>query len=653
MKEPLGTLRGIQFSSNKPIGSGAETKTEEEDGGGIVTLLSGDLQDGAMGKLTLAVRRRRTGDTTQDEHLVLKTTHVDSSHSGNLYNTGLDWGGSGMDCGMMTGQTVSSSSSGDRCYYWDPTLMQEAYILALSGTKRTITGAMSVPLRAVFYGAWPTSPTHTVDVGARGRAESGSQHNEKLYLALEFAAGGDLYTWIEHFQMRPSRVKGRLVLPIVSDIGHVVRNLHHAGWVHRDIKPENVLLDTNSRAQLGDFGFSRPILTAEDRVGTVEYHSPELWHRGQNGPQADMWAIGMVLHRMLQRVDPQHFDAIVRLHILKQNAAAAQLATHRFEVAQLTRLIECAFHCGGGVEWRMDAQAFRRHCATLCVPKKDAGTLWQVYQGCLQPDARQRWTSDQLCEFLQAVSSSSSTSTHSSSSSSGSEAHVAVVMSSKQMMDEGEDDLGDASTSFVVGPLSPIRLRPGFRFCPPPLTGVTTWLRKPPSPLPLQQHIDHHSLPVADVVPPILHSAVAREPPHSPGHSSKLLGAEYQNVVHDFARSLSQFMCWTAKHSVMAFQASVEVFACIMCHLQPNPVETLTAALIVRQIAALQLVETVLLDDLAAPQFLGFAQCQRSLESRLLLVDNESTSRRRESQQRVADIQHAWLQHLLSDSASA
>jgi serine/threonine-protein kinase len=100
---------------------------------------------------------------------------------------------------------------------------------------------------------------------------------------------------------------------------------HAEGLVHRDVKPANVLIDTDGRARLTDFGLARPLtgwtVTTAGRVaGTPQYMAPEMLQGAPPDPRQDVYAMGALLYEMLAGRPPAGdfaplpppFDRIVR-----------------------------------------------------------------------------------------------------------------------------------------------------------------------------------------------------------------------------------------------------------------------------------------------------------------------------------------------------
>jgi len=129
--------------------------------------------------------------------------------------------------------------------------------------------------------------------------------------AIVDAAPGLVATeWVEGTPLDPLAVDGdreRLAAVVAHAVGRALEELHQAGVRHGDVKPANVLLASRAPARdaaedrgatLIDLGLATRL--AEGALGgTPRYAAPELRQRGEVGPAADLWALGVLLAEVL------------------------------------------------------------------------------------------------------------------------------------------------------------------------------------------------------------------------------------------------------------------------------------------------------------------------------------------------------------------
>lgn len=74
--------------------------------------------------------------------------------------------------------------------------------------------------------------------------------------------------------------------------------------IHRDIKPENIFVSENGDFKLGDFGIARTIentMSGLSQKGTYSYMAPEIYHGEEYGYSVDIYSLGIVLYRLLNK----------------------------------------------------------------------------------------------------------------------------------------------------------------------------------------------------------------------------------------------------------------------------------------------------------------------------------------------------------------
>jgi serine/threonine-protein kinase len=114
--------------------------------------------------------------------------------------------------------------------------------------------------------------------------------------------------------------------------------------VHRDIKPQNILIDTEGRAKLTDFGISRQLeqdgMTATGRVlGTTDYVAPEQALGKGADRRSDIYSLGVVLYEMLVGQVPFHADSQVGVAMKHVNEELPDVQRRRPEVSAAAALV--------------------------------------------------------------------------------------------------------------------------------------------------------------------------------------------------------------------------------------------------------------------------------------------------------------------------
>jgi len=164
------------------------------------------------------------------------------------------------------------------------------------------------------------------------------------YIVFEYVDG-------ETLKQRIDRL-GRLPLDEAAayaiEIGRGLAAAHARRLVHRDVKPQNVLIDSEGRAKVTDFGIARELeqdgLTKTGRVlGTTDYVSPEQAMGKGVDARSDIYSLGILLYEMLVGEVPFQADNLVGVAMKHVNERMPDVQKQRKDVSSaLAAVIERA-----------------------------------------------------------------------------------------------------------------------------------------------------------------------------------------------------------------------------------------------------------------------------------------------------------------------
>jgi len=135
------------------------------------------------------------------------------------------------------------------------------------------------------------------------------EEGDIAYLVMEFIRGDELKSTLTTGRQFDRKECVRIMCELLDALDFA----HEAGVVHRDIKPANVMLDSQGRTKLTDFGVAR--VTDADRthaertqagtmVGTPAYMSPEQIQGQRIDRRTDIFSAGIILYQFLTGQKP-------------------------------------------------------------------------------------------------------------------------------------------------------------------------------------------------------------------------------------------------------------------------------------------------------------------------------------------------------------
>jgi serine/threonine-protein kinase len=139
--------------------------------------------------------------------------------------------------------------------------------------------------------------------------DGGVTDDDRPYLVMEYVDGLPITTYCERHRLDfPAR------LTLFADVCAAVQHAHQKLVIHRDLKPSNILVSTDGRVHLLDFGIAKllnPALgahtnltRAEWRVMTPEFASPEQVRGDVLTTSSDVYSLGVLLYQLLTGHSP-------------------------------------------------------------------------------------------------------------------------------------------------------------------------------------------------------------------------------------------------------------------------------------------------------------------------------------------------------------
>ena len=141
------------------------------------------------------------------------------------------------------------------------------------------------------------------------------------YIVMEYIDGISLKDYIEQQRI----VKVKEAVHFTTQILRALMHAHSKGIVHRDIKPQNIMLLSNGRIKVTDFGIARLITSqtstiTDKAIGSVHYIAPEQARGAATDARADLYSVGVMLYEMLTGKLPFDANSAVSVAVMQLQA---------------------------------------------------------------------------------------------------------------------------------------------------------------------------------------------------------------------------------------------------------------------------------------------------------------------------------------------
>jgi serine/threonine-protein kinase len=134
------------------------------------------------------------------------------------------------------------------------------------------------------------------------------------YIVMEYVEGITLKTYIE----KKKQLSFKEAISIAIQVARGIEAAHNKNIIHRDIKPQNIIISTEGKVKVTDFGIARAASAntiSSDVMGSVHYSSPEQARNGFVDNRSDIYSLGIVMYEMVTGRVPFDGDTTVAVAI--------------------------------------------------------------------------------------------------------------------------------------------------------------------------------------------------------------------------------------------------------------------------------------------------------------------------------------------------
>ena len=163
------------------------------------------------------------------------------------------------------------------------------------------------------------------------------------YIVMEYVEGITLKTYIE----KKGQLSFKEAISIAIQVARGIESAHNKNIIHRDIKPQNIIISTEGKVKVTDFGIARAASSntiSSDVMGSVHYASPEQARNGFVDNRSDIYSLGIVMYEMVTGRVPFDGDTTVAVAIqhLQEEMVIPSVYAQNLPISLEKIILKCA-----------------------------------------------------------------------------------------------------------------------------------------------------------------------------------------------------------------------------------------------------------------------------------------------------------------------
>lgn len=166
--------------------------------------------------------------------------------------------------------------------------------------------------------------------------------NSIHYIVMEYVEGITLKTYIE----KKGQLSFKEAVSIAIQVGRGIEAAHNKHIIHRDIKPQNIIISTEGKVKVTDFGIAKAATNntiSSDVMGSVHYASPEQARNGFVDGKSDIYSLGIVMYEMVTGRVPYDGESTVAVAIqhLQEEMVAPSAYAPNLPISMEKIILKC------------------------------------------------------------------------------------------------------------------------------------------------------------------------------------------------------------------------------------------------------------------------------------------------------------------------